>query len=217
MDFVRHRPLGNSDFVVPDLCLGTMTFGEQTAEADAHAQLDYALAHEVNFLDTAEMYSVPTRAETYGASETIIGNWLVKQARDKVIVATKIAGPGRKQEWIRNGPSGHDRANIRAAVHASLQRLQTDYIDLYQLHWPDRNQPMFGQWQFDPALERPTVPIHEQLEALTELVREGKIRYFGVSNEHPWGIMKFLQQAESTGQPRIVSTPNAYNLLNRTL
>lgn len=209
------RPLGRSDLLVPDVCLGTMTFGEQTGEADAHAQLDYALAAGVNFIDTAEMYAVPARPETSGASEEIVGRWLARQARDKVIVATKVAGPARSMSWIRNGPLALDRANIRAAIEGSLRRLQTDYIDLYQLHWPERNQPMFGQWQFDPAGERGATPIREQLEALAELVREGKIRQIGVSNEHPWGIMQFTRLADELGLPHIVATQNAYHLMNR--
>jgi aryl-alcohol dehydrogenase-like predicted oxidoreductase len=193
-----------------------MTFGEQTSEADAHAQLDYALAHGVNFYDTAEMYAVPARAETCGASEAIIGRWLCKQPRDKVLIATKVAGPSRNLGWIRNGPPAMDRANIRAAIEGSLQRLQTDHVDLYQLHWPERNQPMFGQWQFDPTKDRECTPIRAQLEALSELVKEGKVRYIGVSNEHPWGIMEFRKIAAEFGLPHIVSTQNAYNLLNRT-
>ena len=152
------RPLGRSALVVPDVCLGTMTFGEQTGEADAHSQLDFALASGVNFFDTAEMYAVPPRAETCGVSESIVGSWLRRQQRDRIIVATKVAGPSRNLGWIRNGPPALDRANIRAAIAGSLQRLQTDYIDLYQLHWPERNQPMFGQWQFDPAQERECTP-----------------------------------------------------------
>ncbi len=209
------RPLGRSDLLVPDVCLGTMTFGEQTGEADAHAQLDYALAAGVNFIDTAEMYAVPARPETSGASEEIVGRWLARQPRDKVIVATKVAGPARSMSWIRNGPLALDRANIRAAIEGSLRRLQTDYIDLYQLHWPERNQPMFGQWQFDPDSERGATPIREQLEALGELVKEGKIRQIGVSNEHPWGIMQFMRLADELGLPHIVATQNAYHLMNR--
>jgi aryl-alcohol dehydrogenase-like predicted oxidoreductase len=216
MSLFKHRPLGRSELIVPDICLGTMTFGEQTSEADAHAQLDYALEHGINFIDTAEMYAVPTRAETSGASESIVGRWLQQKSREKIILATKVAGPARSLEWIRGGPHSLDRANIRAAIDGSLQRLQTDYIDLYQLHWPERNQPMFGQWQFDPAKERDCTTIREQLETLAELVREGKIRHIGVSNEHPWGVMQFTKLADELGLPRIVSTQNAYNLLNRT-
>ena len=216
MTALQHRPLGGSDLIVPEICLGTMTFGEQTTEVDAHAQLDLALARGVNFIDTAEMYAVPSRAETCGATETIVGNWLKHQARDKIILATKVAGPARSLTWIRNGPQAMDRANIRAAIEGSLRRLQTDYVDLYQLHWPERNQPMFGQWQFDPQAERGGTSIREQLEALGELVREGKVRYVGVSNEHAWGLMQFVRLADELGLPRIVSTQNAYHLLNRT-
>ena len=210
------RPLGRSPLAVPELCLGTMTFGEQTPEADAHAQLDYALGEGVDFFDAAEMYPVPARAETSGATERILGNWLKRQARDKVIVATKVAGPSRNLGWIRGGPSALDRANIRAAVDGSLKRLQTDYIDLYQLHWPERNQPMFGAWQFNPDAERECTPIREQLATLGELVREGKVRQIGVSNEHPWGILQFTRLAEEFDLPRIASVQNAYSLLNRT-
>jgi len=212
----HHRPLGKTALVVPEVCLGTMTFGEQTAEADAHAQLDYAFAAGINFFDTAEMYAVPPRAETYGASESIVGRWLARQQRERILVATKVAGPTRNLSWIRGGPSALDRDNIRTAVEGSLRRLQTDYIDLYQLHWPERNQPMFGQWQYDPANERVCTPIRSQLEVLAELVKEGKIRQVGVSNEHPWGIMQFVRLAEELGLPRIVSTQNAYSLLNRS-
>jgi aryl-alcohol dehydrogenase-like predicted oxidoreductase len=210
------RKLGRSEFIVPEVCLGTMTFGEQTAEADAHAQLDYALAAGINFIDTAEMYAVPPRAETFGASETIVGRWLKRHPRDQIKIATKVAGPSRNLSWIRNGPPALDRSNIRTALEGSLRRLQTDYIDLYQLHWPERNQPMFGQWQFEPGNERECTPIREQLEALAELVREGKIRQIAVSNEHPWGIMEFTRLADEFALPRIVSTQNAYSLLNRT-
>jgi len=209
------RPLGASALSVSDVCLGTMTFGQQTSEADAHSQLDLALERGVNFIDTAEMYSVPPRAETFGASETIVGNWLARQQREKVIVATKVAGPSRNMAWIRGGPLSYDRDNIRAAVEGSLRRLQTEYIDLYQLHWPDRNQPMFGVWKFDRAQERAFTPLRTQLETLAELVAEGKVRQIGVSNEHPWGIMQFCRLADEFGLPRIASTQNAYSLINR--
>ncbi len=216
MSLFKHHALGDTELIVPEICLGTMTFGEQTPEADAHGQMDYALAHGINFFDTAEMYAVPPRAETCGASERIVGNWLKKQARDKIIIATKVAGPARRMDWIRGGPLTLDRDNIRQAIDGSLRRLQTDYIDLYQIHWPERNQPMFGQWQFDPEKERLCTPIQEQLEALGELVREGKVRYIGLSNEHPWGLMQFLRLADQLGLPRVVSTQNAYSLLNRS-
>ena len=210
------NPLGGSSLKVPEVCLGTMTFGEQTDEDDAHAQLDFALAAGINFIDTAEMYAVPTRAETYGASERIVGRWLKRQTRDQVLISTKVAGPSRNLSWIRNGPPAMDRTNIRAAIDGSLQRLQTDYVDLYQLHWPERNQPMFGEWKFEPKKDKECTTIGEQLEALGELVREGKVRQIGLSNEHPWGIMEFTRLADELGLPRIASTQNAYSLLNRT-
>ncbi len=209
------HPLGSSPLMVPELCLGTMTFGQQTDTADAHAQLDYALAQGIHFIDTAEMYSVPARPETSGASETIVGQWLKRQARDRIILATKVAGPARNLSWIRNGPQALDRDNIRAALEGSLRRLQTDYVDLYQLHWPERNQPMFGQWCYDADQERPCTDIREQLEALAEGVQAGKIRYIGLSNEHPWGVMEFLRLGREYNLPLVVSTQNAYSLLNR--
>jgi aryl-alcohol dehydrogenase-like predicted oxidoreductase len=209
------RLLGTSQLAVTPVCLGTMTFGEQTPEQDAHAQLDLALERGINFIDTAELYAVPPKAETYGATETIVGNWLKRQDRERIILASKVAGPGRTMPWIRGGSLNFTRANIRSALEASLRRLQTDYVDLYQLHWPDRNQPMFGQWQYDPSQERDTTPIKAQLEALAELVAEGKIRAIGLSNEHAWGVMQFIRHAEEFGLPRVVSIQNAYNLLNR--
>jgi aryl-alcohol dehydrogenase-like predicted oxidoreductase len=192
-----------------------MTWGTQNTEAEAHAQLDYALTRGINFIDTAEMYSVPPTAESYGKTETYIGRWLKHQARDKLVLATKIAGPGRSLQWIRKGDLAFNRQNIRHALDASLTRLQTDYVDLYQLHWPDRNTPIFGQYQFDPNQERDTVPIRETLEALSELVQEGKIRYIGLSNETAWGVMRFVHLAKEYGLPRVVSVQNAYSLLNR--
>ena len=212
MDYVM---LGASSLKVSRVCLGTMTFGQQNSEAEAHSQLDLALAAGMNFVDTAEMYAVPPRAETCGAIETIVGNWLARQPRDRIVLATKAAGPGRTLSWIRSGPSGFDAANLRGALENSLRRLRTDYVDLYQLHWPARNQPMFGQWQFDPAKERDSTPIRETLEALADLVKAGKIRHVGLSNEHPWGVMQFTRLAEEHGLPRVVSTQNAYSLLNR--
>lgn len=209
-------PLGRSKLIVPAVCLGTMTFGEQTSEADAHSQLDYALSAGVNFIDTAEMYAVPPRPETSGASESIVGRWLSRQTRGKIILATKVTGTARGLDWIRNGPPALDRANIRAAIEGSLRRLQTDYIDLYQLHWPERNQPMFGLWQYEPDKERQCTPIRAQLEALAELMQEGKLRHIGVSNEHPWGVMQFTRLADELGLPRIASTQNAYHLMNRS-
>jgi aryl-alcohol dehydrogenase-like predicted oxidoreductase len=215
---MAYRRLGASDLLVSAVCLGTMTFGRQNSAAEGHAQLDRAREAGINFIDTAEMYPVPTQAETYGATETIVGTWLKRQERSQVILATKAAGPGRRMEWIRGGPAGFAKADLSAAVDASLKRLQTDYIDLYQLHWPARRQPMFGSWQYTPADEGDGIitPIGETLEALADLVQAGKIRYVGVSNEHPWGVMEFLRFARECGLPRIVSIQNAYSLVNRT-
>ncbi len=210
-----YRPLGSSELQVSRVCLGTMTFGQQNSEAEAHAQLDRARSHGINFIDTAELYPVPPQAETYSRTETLIGRWLKTQPRDQVVLATKVAGPSRGMNWIRGGPKGLDRANIRAALEGSLTRLQTDYVDLYQLHWPERNVPMFGQYRFEPKHERDGTPILAQLETLGELVREGKIRHIGLSNETPWGVCQFLKLAEERGLPRVASIQNAYNLLNR--
>jgi Predicted oxidoreductases (related to aryl-alcohol dehydrogenases) len=212
---MNNRQLGNSALQVSEICLGTMTFGEQNSEREAHAQLDRAFAAGVNFIDTAEMYPVPPRAATCGRTEEIVGNWLAGQSRQQVIVASKAAGPSRGLNWIRGGELAFDLASLRAGVEASLRRLRTDYVDLYQLHWPARNQPMFGQWQYDPAKEHESTPILETLQALATLVREGKIRYFGLSNEHPWGVMEFVRLAREHDLPRPVSLQNAYNLLNR--
>lgn len=212
---MHYHQLGDSALNVSAICLGTMTYGQQNTEAEAHSQLDYAWAHGINFIDTAEMYPVPPRADTYTRTETIVGNWLKHQVRDKVILATKVAGPRRAIEWIRGGPQALDRTNIRAAIEGSLTRLRTDYIDLYQLHWPERNTPIFGQYQFDPQQEKECVSIREQLEVLGELVQEGKIRYIGVSNEQPWGVMEFIRLAKEHNLPRIASIQNCYNLINR--
>ncbi|MBB1630098.1 MULTISPECIES: aldo/keto reductase [Cupriavidus] len=206
--------LGRSDLQVSRICLGTMTFGEQNTEAEGHSQLDYAVSRGINFIDTAEMYPVKPRAETYGSTERIVGTWLKRQQRERIVLATKVAGPAR-MPWIRNG-GDLTPDSIRAAVDASLARLQTDYIDLYQIHWPARNAPIFGQKQFDPANERECASIQAQLEAMGELVRAGKIRYVGVSNETPWGVAEFVKQAELHGLPRIATIQNPYNLLNRS-
>ena len=215
------RPLAHTDLHVSPICLGTMTYGDQNTEAEAHQQLDYAIAQGINFIDTAEMYPVPPKAETYTRTETMVGNWLKHQPRDKIILSGKVAGPRRGLGWIRGGPPSLDRANIRAAIEGSLQRMQTDYIDLYQLHWPERNVPMFGQYQFDPAQEfengqqKEWVSIRNQLETLAELVKEGKVRYIGLSNEQPWGLMEFLRIAREYDLPRVATVQNCYNLINR--
>lgn len=212
---MQRRRLATTDIEVSALCLGTMTFGEQNTEAEAHAQLDYALSQGVNFIDTAEMYPVAARAETVYRTEQYIGNWLKHQQRDKLIVATKIAGPARGFGWIRSGPR-INKEHIHAAIDASLQRLQTDYVDLYQIHWPDRYVPMFGATSYDASQEREATSVAEQLQALGELVKAGKVRYIGLSNETPWGVMEFVRCAEQMGFPRIVSIQNAYHLMNRT-
>lgn len=213
---MKYKLLGASDLQVSSICLGTMTFGHQNSEADAHAQLDCAFAQGVNFIDTAEMYPVPPSAQHCGKTEAYVGSWLVKQDRSRVVVATKAAGPGRHQPWIRGGQLAFDRANLREAIEGSLTRLRTDYVDLYQLHWPDRNTPMFGKYRFEPEEERDYVPLLETLQALAELQREGKIRHWGLSNEPPWGLMTFLRLADQHGLPRPVSVQNAYSLVNRS-
>jgi aryl-alcohol dehydrogenase-like predicted oxidoreductase len=210
------RALGRSGLTVSPICLGTMTWGTQNSQAEAHSQLDAARAAGINFIDTAEMYSVPSDAESYGKTESIIGHWLKRQPRDAIVLATKIAGSGRAMPWIRGGRLAFDRASLTSALENSLRRLQTDYVDLYQLHWPVRNVPMFGGYQFDPAQERDATPIRETLEGLAELVEAGKIRAVGLSNETPWGVMQFARLADEYGLPRVASVQNAYNLLNRT-
>lgn len=212
---MEYRNLGQSDLKVSAICLGTMTFGDQNTEAQGHEQLDYALAQGINFIDTAEMYPVPPKADTFTRTESIIGTWLKRQPRDKVILASKVSGGNRKLEWIRGGPTAVDRDNVRSAIEGSLKRLQTDYLDLYQIHWPERNVPIFGQYQFDPSKEKQWVSIQTQLEVLAELVQEGKVRYVGVSNEQPWGVMEFLRVAKEYDLPRIASIQNSYSLLNR--
>ena len=212
---MEYRQLGNSDLKVSALSLGTMTFGEQNNEQQAHAQLDMAIAHGVNLIDTAEMYPVAPRAETQGRTESYIGTWLKHQQRDKLIVASKIAGPARGFTWIRNGPR-INREHIDAAIDASLQRLQTDYLDLYQIHWPDRYVPMFGATSYEINLEHESTPIAEQLLALNDLVKAGKIRHIGLSNETPWGVSEFVRIAAQLGLTGVVSIQNAYHLMNRT-
>jgi aryl-alcohol dehydrogenase-like predicted oxidoreductase len=212
---MEYRQLGNSDLCVSALSLGTMTFGEQNSEAEAHAQLDMAIARGVNFIDTAEMYPVAPRAKTVHRTEYYIGSWLKNQQRDQLIIATKIAGPARGFAWIRNGPHITPE-HINAAIEGSLRRLQTDYVDLYQIHWPDRYVPMFGGTGYDAAQERISTPIAEQLQALAELVQAGKVRHIGLSNETPWGVSEFVRCAAQLGLPKIVSVQNAYHLMNRS-
>lgn len=217
---MQYRPLSDTGLNVSALCLGTMTFGEQNSEQQAFEQLDMALDAGVNFIDTAEMYPVPPRADTMGATERVIGRWLQKRGcRDRVILATKVAGPGR--DWlpyIRGGGNHLDRNNIFAAVDESLRRLQTDVIDIYQLHWPERTANYFGKlgYEHEDEDEDDGIALLETLQALAELVDAGKIRHIGVSNETPWGLMRYLDLAESQGLPRMVSIQNPYSLLNRS-
>lgn len=211
------RNLGNTALSVSTVCLGTMTFGEQNTEAEAHSQLDYALERGINFVDTAEMYPVMPRAATQGSTERYIGSWLKKSGRrGDVVLATKVAGPNPATHWIRDGKNNLDAANIRAALEASLQRLQTDHIDLYQLHWPSRNVPIFGAHEFDPRRERACVAIEDTLAVLADLIKEGKIGHIGVSNESAWGVSEYIKQAETCGLPRIATVQNLCNLTARS-
>ncbi len=211
--------LGQSDLHVTPVCLGTMTFGEQVDEATAFDILDRSLERGVNFIDTAEMYAVPPRAETFNATEKIIGNWLGKHpgARQKLVLATKVAGPSRSMPWIRGGSPDLTGADILAACDGSLQRLQTDVIDLYQIHWPVRAVPAFGGIYYQPDSGSEGTSIHAQLEALHTLVQAGKVRAVGLSNETPYGVHEFVRLAEKYGLPRVATVQNPYCLLNRTV
>ena len=215
---MQYRKLGNTGVDVSLICLGSMTWGEQNTQADAFEQMDYAVAQGVNFFHTAELYSIPPAADTYGRSEQIIGNWLKRSGdRNKIILASKIAGPG--EGWIdhiRKGKTRFTRKHLEEALNGSLSRLQTDYIDLYQLHWPERDTNFFGRLGFPPPQQGDFTPVAETLEALSGFIQAGKIRYIGLSNETPWGIMHFLHIAEQLNLPRIVSVQNPYNLLNRS-
>ena len=219
---MEYRRLGRTDLKVSVICLGTMTWGQQNTEAEGHEQMDYALDQGVNFFDTAEMYSIPPRPETQGPTERIIGSWFKARGnRDKVILASKVVGRGTS-DWLRDdkGPTRVNREQISEAVDKSLKRLQTDYIDLYQIHFPERPMPWgsnptrFSQAAFDQPADE--TPIAEQLDAFAEIVKAGKIRHLGLSNESAWGTMSFLRDSEARGGPRVQSIQNAYNLLNRT-
>lgn len=213
---MKYTTLPGTDIKISTICLGTMTFGEQNTEAEAHAQLDFALEKGVNFMDTAEMYPVAARQETSGRTERYIGNWLHKTGnRDKVILATKIAGPNRGMEYLRDDLRFTDKT-IREAVEKSLRQLQTDYIDLYQLHWPERKSNMFGQRGFTIQDDAWEDNFKSVLETFSDLIKEGKIRHIGVSNETPWGVMRFLEESKKHNLPRIATIQNPYSLLNRT-
>jgi aryl-alcohol dehydrogenase-like predicted oxidoreductase len=214
---MKFRTLPGTDLHVSQVCLGTMTWGQQNTEADAHAQLDLAVDAGINFIDTAEMYPVPPNAETQGRTEAYIGLWLAKRKRrDDVVIATKVAGPGRR-DWIRNGRTDLTAGVIAEAVDTSLARLQTDRIDLYQIHWPQRNVPNFGCVAFDPTKEKPGPVIREQVEGMAAMIRAGKIRHYGLSNETTWGVCEFHRIAKELGVPGPVTLQNSYSLLSRNV
>lgn len=212
---MQYRKLGRTDLSVSAICLGTMTWGMQNSEAEGHAQMDYALDHGVNFWDTAEMYPIPVAHERFGHTEAIIGSWLKSRGkRDKVILATKIVGPDERFTKTRDGVNRFTRANLQAAIDGSLKRLNTDYIDLYQLHWPERTINAFGRLYYEHDEEEFT-PFADVLRVLGEAVQAGKIRHVGLSNETPWGAMRWLQLAEAGVGPRMASIQNCYHLMNR--
>ena len=211
---MNYRKLGNTDLEVSTICLGTMTWGEQNTQREGFEQMDYALDQGVNFWDTAELYAVPPKAETFGHTETIIGNWFEKnKKRDKVILATKVAGPSRK--YLRNGENSFVGKNLDKAINDSLKRLKTDYIDLYQLHWPERNVNNFGKLGYTHK-ENSWNEFEDVLENLKKYIESGKIRYVGLSNETPWGVMKYLKLSKDKDLPRKMSIQNPYSLLNRS-
>ncbi len=213
---MKRNRLGTTALEVSEICLGTMTWGEQNSEAEGHAQVEWALAHGINFIDTAEMYPIPPNQKTQGATEKILGSWLGKNKanRKDLVVASKIAGPGRR-EWIRNGENRVTKKTIPWAIDDSLKRLQTEWIDLYQIHWPERYVPAFGAWQYDPSKEREETPILEQIEGMAAAIKAGKIRAYGLSNETAWGIAEFTRQAKENGLPPPASVQNGYSLVNR--
>ena len=211
---MNYRKLGNTDLEVSTICLGTMTWGEQNTQREGFEQMDYALDQGVNFWDTAELYAVPPKAETFGYTETIIGNWFEKnKKRDKVILASKVAGPSRK--YLRNGENSFVGKNLDKAINDSLKRLKTDYIDLYQLHWPERNVNNFGKLGYTHK-ENSWNEFEDVLENLKKYIESGKIRYVGLSNETPWGVMKYLKLSKDKDLPRMMSIQNPYSLLNRS-
>ncbi len=211
---MNYKKLGNTDLNVSTICLGTMTWGEQNTQNEAFEQMDYSLDNGVNFWDTAELYAVPPKAETYGHTETIIGNWFEKtKKRKEVVLASKVGGPSRK--YMRNGENSFTGKNLEKALHGSLKRLKTDYIDLYQLHWPERNVNNFGRLGYEHK-ENDWNKFEDVLENLKKFIEEGKIRYVGLSNETPWGVMNYLQLAKDKDLPRMMSIQNPYSLLNRS-
>ena len=215
---MKKRKLGKTGLEVSEICLGTMTWGQQNTESEGHQQMDYALDKGINFFDTAEMYAVPPKKETQGSTERIIGSWFKeRKSRDKVILATKVSGRS-PLNWLRDGDKATEQSKeqIFEAVDKSLIRLGVDYIDLYQLHWPDRPMNLFGGSINYEHMDEPSIDISIILDSLNELVKSGKIRYIGLSNETPWGTMKFLHHSEISSTPRVQSIQNAYNLLNRT-
>jgi aryl-alcohol dehydrogenase-like predicted oxidoreductase len=213
---MQYRNLGDTNLKVSLICLGTMTWGEQNTPDEGFEQMDFALENGVNFFDTAELYSVPPRKETWGSTESIIGDWFQsRKSRNKVILATKVTGRSG-MKWFRNKETRLNKEQIVSALEGSLKRLQTDYVDLYQLHWPDRKANFFGQLGYNHQDEDDFIDIRLQLETLADLVKDGKIRYIGLSNETPWGLMKFLSIAEQFNLPRVVSIQNPYSLLNRS-
>ena len=212
---MKYTTLPNTDIKVSKICLGTMTFGQQNTEAEGHSQMDYALDYGVNFFDTAEMYSVPGRAETYGSTEKIIGSWLKKTGkREEIVLASKIAGPSPIFGYMRD-KLDFSPASLQYALDHSLQRLQTDYLDLYQLHWPERKTNFFGQRGYKVQDDVWQDNIHELLEVLDGFVKSGKIKHIGLSNENPWGMMRFLEESKHHNLPRIKTVQNPYSLLNR--
>jgi aryl-alcohol dehydrogenase (NADP+) len=213
---IERITLGRGGLQVGKICLGTMTFGEQNSEAEAHAQLDYAVAQGINFIDTAEMYPVPPNATTQGRTERHVGSWLARRKRQDLVVATKVAGPGRR-DWIRGGRTDLTRDVIAEAVGTSLERLKTDYIDLYQIHWPQRNVPMFGAHEFDPTLDKEGPSIREQVEGMAAMIQAGRIRHYGLSNETAWGVAAFREAARVLGVPGPITTQNTYSLVSRAV
>ena len=213
---MNYKKLGNTDLDVSTICLGTMTWGEQNTEKEGFEQMDYALEKGVNFWDTAELYSIPPKEKTFGLTEKIIGNWFQKtKKRDKIILATKVAGPSRN--YIRDGENSFGIKNMTIAINDSLKRLKTDYIDLYQLHWPERKTNMFGRLGYEHKEDdKSWNKFEDVLENLQKFIKEGKIREVGLSNETPWGVTKCLQVSKENDLPKMMSIQNPYNLLNRT-